>query len=85
MKTCKEFCDHLSDYLDGEITEYECKLIEEHLQVCPPCAVMYESLKTTVSICEKGISAEMPEEVKTRLRMFLRTHCKGNQSYAREE
>jgi predicted anti-sigma-YlaC factor YlaD len=85
MKTCKEFCDHLSDYLDGEIGEHECKLIEDHLQVCPPCSLMYQSLKTTVDVCEKGISEDMPEAVKTRLKMFLRRHCESDRTLIREE
>ncbi len=78
MKTCKQFCDKLSDYLDGEIAADECRLVEDHLEVCPPCALMYECLKTTVDICEQGVSDDMPEDVKTRLKMFLRTHCKSD-------
>jgi len=75
MKTCKDYCDHLSDYLDGEVGENECRLIEEHLEVCPPCAVMYKSLKQTVNMCEKGVSAEIPSEVRKRLKEFLRENC----------
>jgi len=85
MKTCKEFCDNLSNYLDGDMAQDECRLIEEHLEKCPPCALMYECLRTTVSICEKGVSEEMPEDVKTRLKMFLRNHCKPEISQFREE
>jgi len=75
MKTCEEFCRYLSDYLDGEVGETECRLIEEHLEVCPPCALYFESLKTTVEICGKGVSDEIPEEVRVALKTFLRTHC----------
>ena len=79
MKTCKEFCEQLSDYLDGEIGERECRLIEDHLEVCQPCALLFESLKLTVKICEQGISDEVPPEVRSRLKDFLRKHCKGYQ------
>ncbi len=75
MPGCKEFCDHLSDYLDGEMGENECRLVEKHLDNCPPCALYFESLKTTVQICCEGVSAEMPQEVKARLKEFLKTHC----------
>lgn len=80
MKSCKEFCEQLSDYLDGEIGEHECRLIQEHLEECPPCALMYESLKITVHVCEKGVSDDIPEEIRSRLKMFLRAHCKGDRT-----
>jgi predicted anti-sigma-YlaC factor YlaD len=75
-KTCKYFCDSLSDYLDGEIGPNECVLIEEHLKKCLPCATIYKSLKTTVDLCCRGVSAEIPEDVSVRLRQFLREHCR---------
>ena len=80
MKECKDFCDRLSDYLDGQVDENICILIGEHLEVCPPCALMYESLKTTVEICNRGISDDLPEEVGRRLKIFLRIHCNKEQT-----
>lgn len=75
MKKCKDFCDKLSDYLEGEIAPNECRLIEEHLSDCPPCSLTYQSLKTTVDICGKAFSEEIPHDVKARLRAFLKEHC----------
>ncbi|MGC8605265.1 MAG: anti-sigma factor family protein [Desulfomonilaceae bacterium] len=75
MQKCKDFCDRLSDYLDKELGENECLLIEEHLDKCAPCSLIFEGLKTTVLICSEGVSDEMPEEVRTRLREFLRINC----------
>jgi len=75
MKKCRDFCAALSDYLDGEIGAKECRLIEEHLEECTPCSLTYQSLKATVEICGKACSREIPEDVKARLRAFLREHC----------
>jgi predicted anti-sigma-YlaC factor YlaD len=77
-KTCRYFCNCLSDYLDGEIGPDECVLIEEHLSKCPPCATIYKSLKATVDLCCAGVSADMPPDVSARLRRFLREHCEKN-------
>jgi predicted anti-sigma-YlaC factor YlaD len=74
-ENCKFFCDRLSDYLDGEVGDNECRLIEEHLDVCPPCAILFESLKTTVDLCGKCVCEDIPENLKLRLREFLRVHC----------
>jgi len=78
MKTCKEFCDCLSDYLDGEMGEDQCRIIEDHLDRCPPCQLIYQSLATTVEICGKAIQPEIPDEVREKLRRFLREHCAGD-------
>ena len=75
MKKCKDFCDQLSDYLDNELGANECVLIEEHLEKCAPCAVICKSLKTAILVCSKGVSDEVPEEVRARLKEFLRINC----------
>ena len=76
MTSCKDFCDQLSDYLDGEIGENECALIEEHLKVCLPCALFYRSLEISVNACRKGLSVDIPEHVRDKLKEFLHEHCK---------
>jgi predicted anti-sigma-YlaC factor YlaD len=75
---CKEFCQKLSDYLDGLLEENVCVLIEQHLEVCPPCGLMYESLRTAVEICRKGVTDDIPEEMARELKTYLRAHCRGS-------
>jgi len=76
MKNCKEFCDMFSDYIDGDICESECSVIEEHLQSCPPCEVLFRSFRASIKMCNKGVSDEIPEKVRERLRIFLRENCR---------
>jgi anti-sigma factor RsiW len=76
MTECKDCCDQLSDYLDGEISDDECRYIEDHLDRCPPCAMFFESLKTTVSLCGRALPAEIPEETRQALKEFLRRRCR---------
>jgi predicted anti-sigma-YlaC factor YlaD len=83
--TCQYFCDHLSDYLDGLMEENECRLLEEHLADCPPCNLIFQSLELTVSLCGKGVSDEIPEGVRQRLKEFLREHCQEKVLKQREE
>ncbi len=66
----------LSDYLDGTVEVTDCRLIEEHLEICPPCAMFYETLKTTVFVCGKGLAEDISPDVRSRLRQFLREHCR---------
>ena len=75
MNNCSDFCKKLSDYLDRELSENECRLIEEHLEQCPPCAIIFQGLERTVSLCGKAVSDEIPEDVKKRLLSFVRNRC----------
>ena len=78
MNKCKEFCNQLFDDLDKEMGANECILIEQHLEECAPCALVFESLKTTLTICSEGISDEIPEDVKIRLKEFLKNNCSAD-------
>lgn len=78
MKKCKEFCEQFSDFLDGELSADDCRLIEEHLAECSSCNLEYKSLRSTVEVCSKGISDDMPEKVRNRLKAFLKQRCTNN-------
>ena len=78
MTNCKEFCTQLFDYLDKELGARECLLIERHLEECAPCALVLESLKTTLLVCSEGVSDEIPEDVRNRLREFLKINCRAD-------
>jgi anti-sigma factor RsiW len=72
---CVRFCSQFSDYIDGEIGEQECSLIEEHLEGCGPCSAILDSLKATVTACHGAVRDEIPESVRLELKAFLRKHC----------
>jgi len=78
MKKCKDFCDQFSDYLDGELGDNACRLMEEHLAECSPCAVLFKSLRTAVEVCSQGIPQDMPEDVRNRLKAFLKQRCRSD-------
>jgi predicted anti-sigma-YlaC factor YlaD len=82
---CEDICAQLSDYLNGDVCEAECKLIEEHLKECPPCELMFRSLGLSVEICGQAISAEIPVEVRERLKTFLKQHCKTQENQDKGE
>ena len=77
---CQDICDQLSDYLDGGICESECQLIEEHLKECAPCELKFRSLGLSVEICHRAVSDDIPNEVRERLKTFLRQHCKQEEA-----
>ncbi|MBG0771478.1 MAG: zf-HC2 domain-containing protein, partial [Anaerolineaceae bacterium] len=42
---CEELIHHLSDYIDGELDGDLCGKIEAHIESCPNCKVVVNTLK----------------------------------------
>lgn len=68
---CKEIISHLSEFIDGELEECECTEIREHLDKCPVCHSIYDSLLHNIQLCKKMLKIEIPEEIRFRLRERL--------------
>jgi anti-sigma factor RsiW len=48
--TCQEVADYLADYVNGELTDRERALFEEHLHLCPNCVEYLAIYRTTVTL-----------------------------------
>jgi hypothetical protein len=59
---CKDICDLLTAYLDGEVTPEEKAYVEAHLPVCPQCHAELEALSATQASLH-GLLKSMAEEV----------------------
>lgn len=65
---CSEYCHMLSDFIDGELSEEFCTLLEAHLQECENCRIVLNTLKKTVEIYhETEEPVKMPGGMKERL------------------
>ena len=73
---CRAFFEKLSDYIDHELDQATCEVIEEHLRQCQPCQACLATLKRTVDLCREMKSSEstasIPEEFSKRLRAMIR-------------
>ena len=58
---CKEICELLTAYLDGEVTKEEKARVESHLPDCPQCKAELEALKATQASL-RGVLTSMAEE-----------------------
>jgi predicted anti-sigma-YlaC factor YlaD len=68
---CKELLGYLSDYIDGDLADDLCLLIERHAQHCQPCRIMIHTLQTTVTLYHRCKCPEVPRDVHQRLVGFL--------------
>ncbi len=47
-----EWCEaHINEYLDGELSERDCAAIENHFEICAPCAVLRADYSAILNCC----------------------------------
>ncbi len=61
---CKKMFAGLSDYLDGQLDDFSCEEIEEHLEGCEPCKKFLRSLESAIESCQKS-PADCPDQKKS--------------------
>ena len=69
---CREVFDLLSDYVDGELDPATRESLARHLEACPPCESFLKTFEKTRALCRDSLMVRMPEELRERLRSFLR-------------
>jgi anti-sigma factor RsiW len=50
---CLELFSRLSEYIDREMDEAECRDIEAHITECLACLSCLQSLKQTIALCKQ--------------------------------
>jgi predicted anti-sigma-YlaC factor YlaD len=70
--TCEEAIDLLADYLDQTLGDRLLADLERHLADCAPCRAYLRTYRTTRDLAALAAPTDMPPELRTRLREFLR-------------
>ncbi len=64
---CKWFLEELNEYLDKSSDPELRKRVEEHINECPNCWVVFDTTKKTLEVY-KGMEAQhLPQDVHSRL------------------
>jgi anti-sigma factor (TIGR02949 family) len=65
---CKQLLGTLADYIDGELTDALCADLERHLETCPNCTVVVNTLRKTIELYHTEVkTGPLPNEVRQRL------------------
>ncbi len=81
MVTCRDvIMDLLFDYLDESLGTDLAAELEDHLKVCPACRACVETYRKTREVAGTAARAPMPDDMKTRLRVFLVKRLAGSKS-----
>lgn len=71
MKTCVEFKENISLYIDGELAADERRLFEEHLESCPECRDEYDEILRIAGLCRDMQDVELPDNFREELHRKL--------------
>ena len=64
---CRALLSALSDYVDGSAPESICRQIERHLDDCPNCRVVVDTLGQTVKLYHELPQPDLPATLRERL------------------
>ncbi len=67
-KNCRQLLGSLSAYVDGELEDELCSVLEQHLEDCEDCRIVVDTLKKTVYLYHTTAPAEeLPADIRERL------------------
>jgi len=69
--TCQDAIALLADYLEAALTAEQLGQLEAHLAICEPCQAYLRTYRRTGTLAARSERAEMPAEMRRRLRDFL--------------
>jgi len=72
---CSEFLHELTNYLDGVLDQTTKVELENHLSWCHNCYVVCDTTKKTIEIYRDSQLYELPEDLRSRLRLAIMTKC----------
>jgi anti-sigma factor (TIGR02949 family) len=65
---CHHLLESLSEYVDGQLRDDLCLILEQHLAECSNCRIVVDTLRQTVYLYHTSAqSAEVPSDVRERL------------------
>jgi Putative zinc-finger len=74
--TCQRVTAMVQDYLAGELASEIAAALEEHLHDCPDCTTFINTYKRTTQAPQSIRYEDIPAEMQSRVRQFLRAKIK---------
>jgi predicted anti-sigma-YlaC factor YlaD len=77
---CEAMLTRLNEYIDNELARELCRELEQHVDECHDCRVVFDTLSRTVRLYQslgEEAPVELPADMEARLfaRLHLMPHC----------
>ena len=63
MMTCRQLVELLIDFVSDELPDDHRRLIEQHLEICPPCVTYIETYRLTIQLTRQLPPRPIPPEL----------------------
>ncbi len=74
--TCTEFLALLDDFIDDTVTTALRAEVEQHMNKCGHCEVVFNTTRKTIEIYRSHEIYELPSDLRERLHTAIMTRCK---------
>ncbi len=69
---CNELVEVITDYIEGDLSAEDVKLLEEHLDECPGCQTYLEQMRQVIRAAGKLEEKHIPSQGKEELLKIFR-------------
>ncbi|WP_110241908.1 mycothiol system anti-sigma-R factor [Nocardioides gilvus] len=69
---CADYLERIVYFLDNELDEADCSVVQQHLDECGPCLNKYDLQKTVKTIVARSCSESAPQSLRERVLVEIR-------------
>ena len=69
---CVEYLDRIVYFIDNELDEADCAVVQVHLEECGPCLERYDLQRAVKALVARSCAESAPESLRERVRVQLR-------------
>lgn len=69
---CSQVIHQIFTFIDNEMDQADCAVIQRHLDECGPCLAKYDLERTVKSLVARSCSEQAPEELREKVLVRIR-------------
>ena len=69
---CVDYLEQIVYFLDNELDEADCVVVQTHLRECGPCLERYDLQRTVKEVVARSCHETAPDELRDKVRMRIR-------------
>jgi mycothiol system anti-sigma-R factor len=69
---CSEVIHQIFMFIDNEMDQADCAVIQQHLDECGPCLAKYDLERTVKSLVQRSCSEQAPTELREKVLVRIR-------------
>ena len=85
MSNCANIVALLSEYVDSDLPAHTCRMIQNHLEICPHCRETAKSLRRIVELCRGYAPHDHPRPLPAERQRELREAFERVVAHMRQE